>query len=105
MKGQFTRSRTGIKLSLIDTNSQSISRNWVTILGVCTEFRSYSTLRNFVEFCYNKASITYITIPRQTIVFHRFNFPCLLSLKATIHTPNKPIKKQNMKKEIAMDLS
>ena len=72
MKGQFTRSRTGIKLSLIDTNSQSISRNWVTILGVCTEFRSYSTLRNFVEFCYNKASITYVTIPRQTIVFREF---------------------------------
>lgn len=69
MKGQFTRSRTGIKLSLIDTNSQSISRNWVTILGVCTEFRSYSTLRNFVEFCYNKASITYVTIPRQTIIY------------------------------------
>lgn len=67
MKGQFTRSRTGIKISLIDTNSQSISRNWVTILGVCTEFGSYSTLRNFVEFCYNKASITYVTIPRQTI--------------------------------------
>jgi len=49
MKGQFTRSRTGIKLSLIDNNSQSISRNWVTILGVGTEFGSYSTLRNFVE--------------------------------------------------------
>ena len=72
MKGQFTRSRTGIKLSLIDTNSQSISRNWVTILGVCTEFGSYRTLRNFVEFCYNKASITYVTIPRQPIVFRDF---------------------------------
>jgi hypothetical protein len=42
---------------------------------------------------------------RQPIVFHRFNFPCLLSLKATIHTPNKPIKKQNTKKETAIDLS
>ena len=72
MKGQFTRSRTGIKLSLIDTNSQSISRNWVTILGVGTEFRLYRTLRNFVEFCYNKASITYVTTPRKPIVFREF---------------------------------
>lgn len=42
---------------------------------------------------------------RQPIVSHRFNFPCLLSLKTTIHTPNKPIKKQNTKKETAIDLS
>ena len=46
-----------------------------------------------------------VLLSRKPIVFHRFNFPCLLSLKATIHTPNKPIKKQNMKKEISMDLS
>ena len=39
------------------------------------------------------------TNSRKPIVSHRFNFPCLLSLKTTIHTPNKPIKNKIRKKK------